>query len=765
MKLRRRTGAVLGLVASCVLVVIVIGIGLFCLTRMMGGGREVAHATDSGILNIAKQALDTPSIPAAGTDFVACGTPVNSQSISLYSYNKCVGQAMLVALNASASNQSVAGQHAKLVYDQLVNSIEKPLQSALLGGHSANFDYKQIFSNLSNQNSVRMSGSNPVTAPGYAAAYMKGGTSNANAVGSSNLYFNLSGASQALLSTIPVNSSATFVPPGVGSTTTAYVQGYKPMDITVPGVDKLTYMTVPVFPSQPPHLVSFGDFNNATSPPQADTNIPPNAVKVSSSSVDGTANTLTGAVACAIVGSLDQGYAASFPAGYIEIFNRPGTTMTGYGPVDNGNNIFNNEMFGNPGVSLSAMSDGSAAFSCGYAGGLQNPAPTTNLVDQWSAYNTTGTGPIPPVAGSSGLNNGADDAIFFATTPGQAGTAVTDRAKLATIKNSTNCMKQQQQQGYVSGNCLKWMSSIAASYGRTMPNNNGAQDLSTLGPVFSNVDVVKVTVLQQFQNRVQSFAVNAPATPTFPDNASMNGSTGMGVYNVNNPGSMQGFTYPTPANSLPIMQAMSPLNYLQQIDGESQSSGCAISGNNSVLAAVTQRCQQIQPTVTAQQVKALLDSNKQFKMGMRFYIYLPGGDQSATGPYGGLVMDNGGNGSGGGPVGYNASNPAVPDGVPVNPLPGDPAHNCTGVYSLNNTIVNVPRNPQVGYPAFGAPISQGDLNVHAQPYMVTNSEGNVGGLASSDHALWQDSSGYGNLLGHLEFANTVTGGNAFSSPN
>jgi hypothetical protein len=53
---RRRKGATLGLVASCVLVIIVLGMGVFFLAKLFGGGREVANATDAGTLSIAKNA-------------------------------------------------------------------------------------------------------------------------------------------------------------------------------------------------------------------------------------------------------------------------------------------------------------------------------------------------------------------------------------------------------------------------------------------------------------------------------------------------------------------------------------------------------------------------------------------------------------------------------------------------------------------------------------------------------------------------------------
>lgn len=53
MILHRKKGATLGLVAVCVFVVIVLGVGFFILSKIIGGEREVANATDAGVLTVA----------------------------------------------------------------------------------------------------------------------------------------------------------------------------------------------------------------------------------------------------------------------------------------------------------------------------------------------------------------------------------------------------------------------------------------------------------------------------------------------------------------------------------------------------------------------------------------------------------------------------------------------------------------------------------------------------------------------------------------
>src|ERR1700735_1916684 len=62
MKTRQQRGATLGLAAACVFLVIAIGVCFFFVAKIIGGGREVANATDGGALNVAKEALKRGSV-------------------------------------------------------------------------------------------------------------------------------------------------------------------------------------------------------------------------------------------------------------------------------------------------------------------------------------------------------------------------------------------------------------------------------------------------------------------------------------------------------------------------------------------------------------------------------------------------------------------------------------------------------------------------------------------------------------------------------
>ena len=133
MQRKRAKGATLSLIVSLCLVISTIGIGVFFLIKILGGARELQHAVDSGNLNVAKQALRSPSISLSGgnngisganlaiaqANFANSIDTANGQ-IDLMVYNRLVAQAMLVAVNAASDNADLSMppsalgiQHAK----------------------------------------------------------------------------------------------------------------------------------------------------------------------------------------------------------------------------------------------------------------------------------------------------------------------------------------------------------------------------------------------------------------------------------------------------------------------------------------------------------------------------------------------------------------------------------------------------------------------------------------------------------------------------
>ncbi|HNA74011.1 MAG TPA: hypothetical protein PKW73_11760, partial [Candidatus Obscuribacter sp.] len=133
MTVRRQRGATLGLAAACVLVVIVIGVGFFFLSKIIGGGRQVANATDAGALNVAKQAIRrgavTLSSAADQEEFGAlCDTP---NRLDLLSYNRIVAKAMIVCKNAQDEGTPLAAANAGMIHNQ-VNMLGNMLKANLV---------------------------------------------------------------------------------------------------------------------------------------------------------------------------------------------------------------------------------------------------------------------------------------------------------------------------------------------------------------------------------------------------------------------------------------------------------------------------------------------------------------------------------------------------------------------------------------------------------------------------------------------------------
>lgn len=716
MKSRRRQGATLGLVAVCVLVIIVVGIGCFFLAKIFGGGREVANATDAGALNIAKNVMSTKdanvgvfiddSDPSKYPDFVQCADPLPTKRITLLTYNRCVAQALLVALNAqaetAAGSTQANGNAAKVLAEltRLGTDLRAKLQDNQLTSY---------FDKVAND--TRMWGNNPVKvdtskANTYVTAFMKPKQS-------TNVYFYAASLPGSVPGTpsgvgdLPTNwntqtASAQLKPPA-STYQRSYLAGYE--NIVVPGVGSI--MGVPVFPQQNPHLVAKTEFDAAAAAPA--TYIPPNAFSVASSSTESKSGVVGGAVAAAIVGAVklntannNYDWPAAIPGGYIEIQNPAGNTLpAGYRGLDQSDNIFNWELYNGPGIEVAPVGADGAAY-------------TTNVgaVNAWADYNNStgadanGHDPAlyPPTLGF------ANNSIFTTTQSSAAGTTATNDAFLLTIKNKpVNCLTllQQNNWGYP---CDKFLSSMEGAYGRTPVSGAGSDPRDSL-PMYSNVDLVKGQVIAAFQSGAKSVSISAPG-----------GTSGLGVYpnGVYSPN-------PTPYFDAPIQRTGTIDALLDQVTGATAAPGYTNCTKAKIIASMSERCYEIKPDATPAEIAALWQQD--LPMGKTFYIYL----DTTTNKL--IISETQ-------PPTYKG---ATPDGNP-----NDTNTVCVSQYGLTGNLIDVPIG---GTPA--------DLNLHEVPY-----ENHSGNLQGQDHATWVLSSGYQNLLGKLQFANTTTGNvENFSRPN
>jgi hypothetical protein len=164
-------GATLAMIVATTVIIILVGIGVYLLIRMFGAGVEVSNSTDSGTLNIAKQGVkigvDLKNASAvAQENFSAFKDPTNGQ-IDLITYNRCVAQTVIVALNALAEGTTTAQNNAITLREALKDGGDGIPANQALG----NMLY-QALSNAANSNgafgvaglnSVRMTGANQQT--------------------------------------------------------------------------------------------------------------------------------------------------------------------------------------------------------------------------------------------------------------------------------------------------------------------------------------------------------------------------------------------------------------------------------------------------------------------------------------------------------------------------------------------------------------------------------------------------------------------------
>ncbi len=720
---RRRTGATLGLVAVCVLVIILLGIGFFFLSKIFGGEREVAGATDSGTLNVAKTALRSQQASTAVlSDFQMLDDAKFPGRTTLFTYNRCVAQTLLVLLNAQKEGTGTAMINAGKVYAQLKaegSALQAELQNA--------GTFMTDFSTLSGDNNTRMAGNNGVNQVDYKSALMKPSES-------TNVYFNsASFPDAAFASSLNLfNTNANLVPQDPNANPKFYMAGYQSINI-----GGNTLIGVPVFPQTKPHLVSLNDFNGNSQNTVFQDPVgwtPPNAFKIASSSLDSKAQVFGGATACAIVGATyianlpgqpAPDFLGAMPGAFIAINNANPANMGGlWGPADGSNSIFNNELWNAPGIQ--ATSAGSSEV---FTTDVGQPAA-------WAAYNATYnasaavgspiTGSSPPAVYDSNKRNPNlyppsmsppynIGNMYTATAPGAyAASTIQDLLKITA--SGINCENQLNANGVLSGQCQNYLTSFEGAYGRNM----GALP-PLVGNQFSDMDQVKLQIINAFQTGNQRTTISGALPPS-----------GMGV--LKNPNGWYPFTNPA---AVPLETSNGTVMQMLNQIGQNQAL---------IVNEITQRCNEIAPGTTSAQVTALL--NTPLKMGQTLYIHL----QNPR------VV--------GSPLVCDLNIPATVNGTNANGLPNTPPDGnvLTGTKSYDLLALGIADTVSPNT------INGGDNNLHERPYRdidgndYERANGN-GSLTAVDTVTWQPSSGYQNLLGELKFSQTTSGADAFSKPN
>ncbi len=485
-EIRNKHGSTLSLVAVCLVVLVILGVAFYYFSRMFGGGREVGDAVDGGTLGIARRAsrqiaVNLATLPSTSDvqQFGPLSDPPNSNAINLLTYNRLVGQAILVSINAQAMGNTQAATSAKNVWTS-VQAVGQALTAQLNNANTFAGAFNQV-SNLSNSSMLGINGSNTVNynMSQFKTAYMRNGLAS-NIYIPQDLYNDLSGkdaqgnpddfasvgatiqnqlkalivptvgnnGSQLTFNTastaFSLSPALTGAPMQASSGGAGYLPGYTNISL-LPGSAPAF---VPVVPFNPPHLVSKYEFNqqNSASPVVASgltAVVPPNAFEASGQANQNTANVnnVASSIACAVIGcpttvvtagnatsaiqTMAGQYPLQIPGGFIRLENLPGLSPPGGAMVANGaNDIFNNELYGYPGITQSNPVDstGNGVFST-----------DPNAVPNWANYNSAANAAL-----ASAVSAASSSSSTTSSTSSTSSTSTSSTSSAAVSADSTN---------------------------------------------------------------------------------------------------------------------------------------------------------------------------------------------------------------------------------------------------------------------------------------------------------------------------------------
>jgi hypothetical protein len=383
-------------------IIVLIGVAFFFVMKMFGGSREVMNAVDAGTLNVCKQAIVNPNVPAATVATITTGAGTANQTqiltalqqlldtkngggtakagvADLLTYNRLVSQVLLAGLNAEAdggANAVADAQTALQLLQSPTGSIGQLLQQKL-----SNTAWMQTpFDAVAQSNSVRMAQQTGIAiwqngSVGYVG---QGQPQNSD---SSNITINASGVTTATLMPYTDYQQGTQQgwPAGAADYTGNFLSGYQPITLGQTGSSTYigTIYGVPVQPGMQPHLISQTIFGpSANSPGGKTAAVPPNAFGLSANVTEQKTNIPLGSWSAGIVGAGSTQYPLSMPNGYLVIDNS-GTGIANSGAVISGtfpnlNNVTGQEL--STGIEAVSLPHGLALFS------------DNGALEQWENY-------------------------------------------------------------------------------------------------------------------------------------------------------------------------------------------------------------------------------------------------------------------------------------------------------------------------------------------------------------------------------------------
>jgi hypothetical protein len=798
---QRAKGATLGLVAASVLILTLVGSACYFFLTMLGGNRQVTSATDAGALAAARSlfsiTVGTSTLPSEfqqlGVD-LGTGAPdsVNGQ-MNILAYNRAAGAALLIALNANEEATSQAYVNANKVIGEL-ESFGGALNTAISSAVQLNNSAANLFQQMAQENSINLMGNNSTV--NLINNLTVAAVNTDDSGGKSNVYFNpavfgndttLAASAAATVDSTGkvvsvINQSYASNQPGAAGQ--SFVQGYSGIQVNK-NINSI--YACALNPGQTPHLIDLNRFN-AGSPPQATPSVatsyaPVNALmgqtQTQITNLPGhvQANLSTTAIACSILGCLNNEYPISLPSGYVRIHNgfdamyaNPTTLSPIYDSVNANNSIFNNELYVGPGGLGPVYVSNNNVFcteTWESVNGPSDPTPANYVgsaeMEAWVNYNkSTGSDPYG--------KNGALDPSNPANTTNlglvclspsnnmRIGNNTNEQAQITDMRAITSvagtCVSTMYD-GDLTGPCLTEVNSFTYNYDRGVAVGASpiVEGQSTGG--LTCLEYAKGQVITDFQNLLNAGDLNNQ-TQNYRFNIDFGGDSGS---EFQNPSGSKIYTrnvgYASPANSPSVAFCTlgSPGQLCDQITNNSSTPSINLSNSsyctaNSVQGKLFQRCLEIFPGATWSQIATLLYTYP-IDLGQYQYIYY----NASTGA---LAISQT-------PPGCLSTlpeytNPGItqPDGVgsTTNPAPCDDTpwaashHNSGPVGAIINASIGTDGN------------SVGDNNLEAAPF-----EEFRGTVKTYDSVSFTPSSGKDNLLGELDFYNYVSGSGQFSAPN
>ncbi len=800
---KRKKGATLPLVAACLIILIMLVVAFLGFNMQLGSKRQVQQALNAGTLNLT---LNGTAMNKSGTSGVYTtlkpgveqtnfGIIAVNNNIDLLHYNACVGQAILVALNAMEEGTTAANNNAIAVLNA-VQAGSGSIGYRLAQQMATQSNLSSYFTLAANNaaNSITMDVNSNKTAPislksistGYVNPYLGSG-SNGNPDAVANVSINTSMYSPSIQSFISqyVNTSR----PDPNNPGFYLLNGYQPMTFNLGGTP-ITVMAVTMPPNQGVHLGSgIPSLFNTSSPlvsaagsaasaaalaagqsqaaataaaaaAQANVTgaVPPNAFLVYA-----TLNNSSGATTpqmlssiSGVAGSWNQTYQPSISNGYMQVSNAAGIGFPGIpnmlNPTDS---VLNNELM--TGVFIANNS----AFST-----------DQNLLNQWVQYNNSGQQGTSPsnvgVFNASGSNATASD-LAGITALGQndaSGNSVSECTWLsftgATAESPCQALASAFQTAYGSNSNtgLPAESLIAVEAAKAQVINN-----------YSNFINVYFASGTSWGSTPSDYVIEASTTPDYYNVSGTTatiGSTGLQVFNHNAAYITQSATnqawsavgdVTTVVNStVSISKAGSIWSYLNDVQNGARtalvypltadSNGNVISeskfqtalqnalnsasSTSTPIGSIINRIIQLEPNKSVATLASdIYNVLVNTQIPMDSSFYISVNYHGTKESDGTYPIQL----SMQAPAGYNASSPQVADGN---------ARVFVNSYSVIGLSVD----------------TYHELGIHDQ--LFTNYSGN---LMGNDSVTWTPSSGYNNLVGNLTFSNYLTGQETFSAPN